>query len=361
MSYSMMEDNIEENDTPVQKLANYIHAPVKKMMNCIDAGTENCPCYLAVTGDCLVCSRLQGKDYCDCNWKGVCIYSEFVQGNRKVNNPRKDFEVKIVQRKFYKEDLVVYILDVGKGFAMKAGQPGSYLFVKAVGSSNFYDIPISVMKADVEKGQIHLAIKIISTKTKALLMEKEKLVLRGPYRNGLHGASSIVRKKGGNQKTLIIAKGIGIAPGILVSQKLHDKGSVDVVIDTEKISKELITDYLDSEKSRNPEWQNSEKEGRIKYLSLTSEEAAKELEHLMKNRKYDNVVLLVSDYYVGNLGKLVKEVLPAADLAVSNNFRICCGEGLCGSCSVDTPAGSTIKMCKCQLKGEDLLKNETNF
>jgi hypothetical protein len=81
MNYGIMEDN---NDTPVQKL-----------LNCIDAGTENCPCYLAVTGDCLICSRLQGKDYCDCNWRGVCIYNEFMQGNGKVNNPRRDFEAEI--------------------------------------------------------------------------------------------------------------------------------------------------------------------------------------------------------------------------------------------------------------------------
>lgn len=52
--------------------------------DCIDCGTENCPCYLAATGDCLVCSRLAGKDYCDCNWKGVCIYNEFIQSGKKI-------------------------------------------------------------------------------------------------------------------------------------------------------------------------------------------------------------------------------------------------------------------------------------
>ncbi|MDD3168570.1 MAG: hypothetical protein PHC91_03775, partial [Eubacteriales bacterium] len=96
--------------------------PARKQINCIDAGSENCPCYLAVTGDCLICSRLQGRDYCNCNWRGVCIYNEFVQGNRKINNPRRDFEAQIIEKKFYKEDLVVYILDVDQGFAMKAGR-----------------------------------------------------------------------------------------------------------------------------------------------------------------------------------------------------------------------------------------------
>ncbi|MEL7657115.1 MAG: hypothetical protein AAGU75_14555, partial [Bacillota bacterium] len=337
----IMEDNL---DTSSQKL-----------MNCVDAGSENCPCYLAVTGDCLVCSRLQGKDYCNCNWRGVCIYNEFMQGNKKVNNPRKDFKAKIAQIKFYTEDLVVYILDVGKGFALKAERPGSYLFVKASGANNYYDLPISVMHADAEKGQIHLAIKIISTKTKALLAEKDTLLLRGPYRNGLHGINTIIGKKGKNQKTLIVAKGVGIAPGILATQSFQYKGSVDIVIDTDKISTELVADYLLKSKS-DQDLKEGYGSGSISYLSLIDISSGKKLEDLMLQNQYDNVILLASDFYIDSLGKLIKETLPLADLAVSNNFRICCGEGLCGSCSLDTSSGDTIKMCKCQLKGEEFLK-----
>lgn len=312
-------------------------------MNCIDAGSENCPCYLALTGDCLICSRLQGRDSCNCNWHGVCIYNEFIQGNRKVNNPRRDFEAHIIEKKFYKEDLVVYILDVEKGFAMKAGRPGSYLFVKGCDANSFYDIPISVMKADVEKGRIHLAIKIIAPKTKALLMENEKLELRGPYRNGIHGISAMLSKRGKNQKTLILAKGIGIAPGILATQTFCNRGSVDLVIDTDKISKELIEDYLE--------------DGTIRYLSFAENGSIEKLENRLNEKQYDNVILLASDYYIENFGKMIKRTLPAADLAVSNNFRICCGEGLCGACAVDTSYGDTIKMCKCQFNGEEFLKN----
>jgi len=322
-----------------------------KLLNCIDAGTENCPCYLAVTGDCLICSRLQGKDYCNCNWRGVCVYNEFMQGNKKVNNPRRDFEAEIYEKKFYKEDLVVYILNVGKGFAIKAERPGSYLFVKARGANNFYDVPISVMWSDVEKGQIHLAIKIISTKTKALLKEDKALILRGPYRNGLHGINQIFEKRKKDQQTLIISKGIGIAPGILVSQSFRFKGNVDFIIDTDKISAELIEDYLKSDVL--PEAAQNNKG--IRFLSLAEIDAEERLREIMIQKQYDNVLLLVSDYYIESLGKLVKKTLPSADLAVSNNFRICCGEGLCGSCSVDTSNGETIKMCKCQIKGREFL------
>lgn len=327
---------------------------MSEILHCIDAGSENCPCLLAVTGDCLTCSRLQGKDYCDCHWRGVCIYNEFMQSNGRVNNPRKEFEADIVETKFYKEDLVVFILDVEKGFAMKASVPGTYLFIKGRNLNHYYDVPISVMKSDIEKGQIHLAIKIISSKTKALLQEKEKFLIRGPYRNGIQGISGIIKKRAKDQKMLIIAKGIGIAPGMLANHFFHGRQLVDLLIDTEKISKDLAGDYLnydadDDDKDR-------KESGKVRFISLNESQTLNEIETLLKEKQYDNVMILVSDYYIDILGRLVKKCLPEADIAVSNNFRMCCGEGLCGSCSLEVPGGGTIKMCKCQLQGEEILE-----
>ena len=46
----------------------------KETIDCIDAGSEFCPCHLAESGECILCSQLQGSHFCDClNWKGVCI------------------------------------------------------------------------------------------------------------------------------------------------------------------------------------------------------------------------------------------------------------------------------------------------
>lgn len=325
------------------------NAANQKFMNCIDAGSENCPCYLALTGDCLICSRLQGKDYCGCDWAGVCIYNEFIQGNKRLNNPRREFEAKIIQSKLYYENLIVYVLDVGKGFSMKVQRPGSYLFARAKGASSFYNIPLSVMKTDVEKGYIYLAVKIISSKTKAMIQENDILILRGPYRSGIHGISAITDYKSKNQKVLIIGKGIGIAPGVLILQSLAARASIDMIIDAERISEEFIKDFIYPEEDTN--------NISIQYMSLNDKEINKKLEYQMQSNNYDSVILLVSDYYVRNLGNLVRKALPTANLAVSNNFHICCGEGLCGSCSVDISNGDSIKICKCKLKGEELIKN----
>lgn len=330
-------------------------------MNCIDAGSEHCPCHLALTGDCLTCCRLQGKDCCDCNWQGVCIYNEFIQGNQKVNHPRKDMDVAIVKRKFYRDDLVVFVLDVGQGLALKYARPGSYLLIKPREAESYYETPISVMKSDVEKGQIHLAVKIFSAKTKVLLQDEEMLTIRGPYRNGIHGISPILSTRAGGKPVLnaknilILAKGVGIAPAVLTYHALSPRYVVDLVLDPDKISKELISDYFNEKTMGNQPGTDDEERGIVKTLPFSAAESRKEVEELLTEKGYGAVIILSSDYYLHDFGQLTKELLPQARIAMSNNFRICCGEGLCGACSMETIEGDTIKMCKCQLTGSELL------
>ena len=304
--------------------------------DCIDAGTENCPCFLAVTGDCLICSRLQGKDCCGCNWKGVCIYNEFVHGGRRVNNPRQDFEAPIVEKKVYMEDLIVFVLDVGKGFALKADRPGAYLFVRAPGMERFYDLPVSVLRADPERGHLHLAIKIFSGKSKAIREAKEKLILRGVYRNGVLGVKAFLRKNLSGEKILLLSRGIGAAPSLHTADCLKGRCQVDLVMDLEKITEALVSDYWNTE------------EGTIKYRSFFDPEEREDLSRILKEGEYGAVGVFASDYYIQSLGQMVRETLPGAELAVSNNFRLCCGEGICGSCTFSDPFGNTLRMCKCQ-------------
>ena len=304
--------------------------------DCIDAGTENCPCYLALTGDCLICSRLQGKDSCDCQWKGVCIYNEFMQGNGRINNPRMEFPATIVEKTRYLDDLIVFTLDVGKGFALKASRPGSYVFLRGMAAKTFYDTPICVMKTDPERGQISLAVKIISSKTKTLSEEQQTLMVRGIYRNGILGIDAITGKEVRGKKFLIMAKGTGLAPGMLAAKHLWHKNRADWIIDLDKINEDMICDFL------------GEGDGTIRYLDLLHPESMEELKGIMKEEGYDGVILLASDFYLRQLSRLVEETLPNARIAMSNNFRICCGEGVCGACSVSDQDGKTFKMCKCQ-------------
>ncbi|NLY70356.1 MAG: hypothetical protein GX076_01520 [Clostridiales bacterium] len=309
---------------------------MKNSIDCVDAGSENCPCYLALTDDCLICSRLQGKDCCDCNWKGVCIYNEFIQGNKRVNNPRKDFPAEIVKKKYYLDDLVAITLQVGKGFALKASRPGSYIFLRKEDSENFYETPLCVMAADIEKEQVTIAIKVISSKTKTIVEAEDRLMVRGVYRNGILGINEITDRDVKGKKILMVVKGIGLAPAMLTANYLWLKNRVDLVIDREKVSEDLIADYL------------GEGEGIIKYMNLADQIDQKELKDLLIRENYDTVIILASDHFIKLIAKMVKDTIPQAKLAVSNNFNICCGEGVCGACSVVNSKGQTFKMCKCQ-------------
>ena len=75
---------------------------IKEAIDCIDAGTEYCPCKLAESGECLICSQCQGECFCDClNWKGVCIYQEFYNNGNKANDGRKAYDCTVEDVKNY--------------------------------------------------------------------------------------------------------------------------------------------------------------------------------------------------------------------------------------------------------------------
>ncbi|MBN7773057.1 hypothetical protein [Clostridium aminobutyricum] len=309
-------------------------------IDCVDSGTENCPCYLAETGDCLVCSRLQGKEYCDCLWKGVCIYNEYIQSGKRVNNPRKDFTARIVLKKQYLEDLYVIGLDVGRGFALKAAKPGTFVFVKSVGDELYYDAPISVMKADTDRGVIYLLVKSISIKTKLIAGEDEKLVVRGVYRSGLEGLSKIIGKFGriqDHQKILVLAKGVGFAPAVNLLEWAGQETRIDFMIDVDKICKEIVWDYIKSDLN-----------GEVHFIEFPSLYANQEggIQRLVEESGYSVVVLLGSDYYIEEAKKLE---WGDTVLVHSNNSHICCGEGICGACTRVDENGKVYKMCKCNL------------
>ncbi|MEG0830325.1 MAG: hypothetical protein RSD88_08225 [Anaerovoracaceae bacterium] len=294
---------------------------------CIDAGSENCPCLLAASGDCITCSRLQGKDCCECNWRGVCIYNEYMQNDKKINNKRENKRVPIIKRIWYGEDLVVLVVGVSKGFALKASLPGSYVFLKAGGEKDCYSVPVSVMKSEPEKGQIHLAVKVMAGKTKALATANDELEMRGVYRNGILGISNVVKKE--SRRVLAITKGVGFAPAVAYNRWAFGKDEVHFIIDQDKINQEFVNDYLID----------------IPAKSITYEDLSQGISGI-KAEDYDVIMILASDYYIDSIKE--KLSIPWSKLAYSNNYHMCCGEGICGACTMVDSRGESHKMCKCQ-------------
>lgn len=307
-----------------------------KRMNkiCVDAGTINCPCPLAETGDCLICSRLSGSDKCDCSWCGLCIYNEFIQNDKKVPNLRTNEKCRIAEKKWYGEDLLKVVMDVPRGLALKAEAPGSFVFLNTCDEKDFYNVPISVMKVDVQRAQLHVAIKVISAKTKKLAEAEDYLMVRGIYRSGLQGGglNSLLERRttfDGDKKErwLILSKGIGVAPAVNILDYAAGKADIELVIDPEKLTGEFVDEVM-----RNI---NVLRTVNMPLSEVTS----------CQTDEYDKVFILASDHYIDLLAARLN--VPEHKLIYSNNFHMCCGEGICGACCHIDEAGNVSKMCKC--------------
>lgn len=297
----------------------------KSKIKCIDCGSENCPCHLAETGDCIMCSRLQGKSFCDCNYIGVCIYNEYIQGGRRVNNPRESFFAEIIDIKDYFYNIKALTLKVPKGFAMKCSIPGSFLFVKAPDSPSFYQMPVSVMTASADNSRITIAIQSGAAKSKQICRQTQQLDIKGVYRNGILGLSGFLSHK---ENLVITAKGIATAPLFLLLNYLSYKMVKEIQIDTDKISEEFLYAYLPQE------YYNKVKLIDIDDLFTSIGKGSFFAEDSVR-------MVLASDYYI----KRLKELTDIT--ACSNNFKLCCGEGVCGSCSHNSDKNNAVKMCKC--------------
>lgn len=310
-----------------------------KRMNktCVDAGTVNCPCPLAETGDCLICSRLSGSDKCDCSWCGLCIYNEFIQNDKKVSNLRNDIKCRIAEKKWYGEDLLILVLDVPRGTALKAAAAGSFVFLNKCGERAYYNLPISVMKVDIQRAQLHLALKVISAKSKNIAEADDFLMVRGIYRSGLLGGGleAVLKQNIGHgtrkkERWLMVTKGIGLAPAINVLDHAETRANVELVIDPEKLTKEFVDEVVSKEK--------------------ISEVIVMPLNELpvYHAEDYDKVFILASDHYIDLLTAKIN--VPEHKLIYSNNFHMCCGEGICGACCHVDENGVVKKMCKCRQK-----------
>lgn len=318
---------------------------------CADAGTVNCPCPLAETGDCLICSRLSGEDRCGCSWVGVCVYNEYIQNGRRITGRRENVCADRIRRISYGDDLYVLVLRMDKGFAMHAAAAGAFVFVGPSDRESFYNVPLSVMKADTETGEIYLVLKVISGKTKLIAEAGDKLLVRGVYRNGIlgcisernicsgTGALSEILHDGHNdppERWLIVAKGVGFAPAVNILRNLADGVQVDLAVDLEKINEDIIRDFLEPEVSCRNGTTN------LRYVNLAEDHLIAEYDA----DDYSRVVLLASDYYIDRLRDDLH--IPEEKLLYSNNFSMCCGEGICGACCITDSTGVSHKMCKCR-------------
>lgn len=317
------------------------------MYECIDAGSDYCPCYLAETNDCITCSHLQGKSYCDCNWRGVCIYQEYVWNGEKAKETRKSFIAKIQEKKIIGSNLIIFKISVMKTLARQLKQPGSYIFIRSIDKPEYFDTPMSIMYANDHTGEIHIAVQIIGSKTKSLLNISDEIIVRGPYWNGLLGFKNL--KTLSNSNALIIARGVALAPAVLVSQYLiKNNNKVSLILDKGKIEEIFIYNYINKFNVLTIE------------ADITSESGKILLEELLSNNRYELCYSGGSDRQHREIKKLLSNLSPSTKFVICNNKKICCGEGICGACSIKV-GKKVIKSCKAQVDASYIVEKGENI
>ncbi|SES70044.1 hypothetical protein SAMN05660297_00299 [Natronincola peptidivorans] len=300
---------------------------------CIDAGSEYCPCYLAETMDCITCSHLKGKEFCDCDWRGVCIYQAFkFEGNRK-KPPRVDIEAKILQRKELNDHIIIFALKIPHTLARQINQPGSYIFIRNKNYNQYFDIPISIMHVDTKNDVVEIAVEIHGVKTKTIKETSDQLLIRGPYWNGIFGLEHLKTTK--NSNALAIVRGVAQAPAILViNHLLKNNNTVDLILDKSTTNYNLIKEYCNI---------HAVGEGNLYEM-----DGLDLINKQINTKKYELAFIGASDYLRDKIFSSI-ENLKEINTVMTNNNEICCGEGICGSCTVYDLNGIPIRTCKTQI------------
>lgn len=316
---------------------------MKKRQVCIDAGSEYCPCYLAETNNCITCSQLQGKEFCDCNWRGVCVYHEFVMNKNKVKNQREYFSGAIEDVNQIGKDSYLLKLKVTNTLARQLKEPGSYVFLRDEKLPQYFDVPMSVMQSDVLNGVITMAYKAIGVKTNTLKNCKENILIKGPYWNGIYGLDSL--KKIRDKNCLVVARGISQAPSLLAIEKLvKNNNEVILLLDKGSVGEIFINKFI--------------KDMTINIFEedLMSEKGKDLVKHIFLNKDISLVFSAGSDLLHMSIINIIDKLGINPYLVVTNNNEICCGEGVCGGCTIRLKDGTRAKTCKTQIDSRTIIE-----
>ncbi len=311
--------------------------------NCVDSGSKYCPCHLAYSGDCIRCGMLNGKNCCDCIWQGVCIYNEVQKSkNERLDlGQRKEYLCKILEKK--ELDINTYLLkiEIPKQIAIELSSPGTYILMKSKDKDkDIFNAPISVMDVDLEANILEVIIKTVGVKTKTII-NHEEVYVKAPYFNGIFGIKDI--KTTENSNCLVVLNGLSQVNAIKVIKRLiENRNKVDVYINNQGVILQEIVDKI-------------LKLGATLYYSDLEKDPEFISDYIFRN-DIKLVYSAGSNRFSKTIMEMTDKVDPSIKLAISNNNLICCGEGICGACSISIN-GETVKTCKSQVDSRVFLKS----
>ena len=311
---------------------------------CADYGSKYCPCIMAEKGHCVVCSRVNGSDNCDCSiyGGGFCVLEELQRNNGKAQPMRSTYTCSVMT--IFKHESFIYMkLNMPSDFEYEVKLPGSFVFIRT-SENSWFDVPISVQFDECYVGSIEVYISTCGIKTKCFenLKGGDTVYVRGPFFSGLLGKRELQSQQNG--KCLVFAKGVALIPSISVIKYLKNQGNdVKIFVDDSSFSNEYLDFHL--------------KLFELDYESIVLSDQNGELTETVKNilcsfvdSGGDFIHIGTSEYVIHLVVNYLKSIhAQHIHLTCCNNEKMCCAEGICGACTSTNSNRKTIHSCKEQI------------
>lgn len=247
----------------------------------------------------------------------------------------------------YEDKLCIFTISASRSLVHELIYPGSFVFARSPETSIYFDTPISIMEADTKENTLKIAIEIRGIKTKSIckLKEDEKLLIRGPFWNGVLGLGNIYKAKEG--VSIVIARGIGTAPGAQVLKKLYSNGNRIISIVDKTPFKNIFGkehfEMCNSEILQCKMLQNGELSSEFKTM----------LQQILKVESINLIHCDGPDILIYNLLEFIGDSI---NFSCCNNSKMCCGEGVCGTCSTRYKNRVVKRLCKVQIDPKHVFK-----
>lgn len=310
---------------------------------CADAGSEYCPCHLAYSGDCIKCSLVRGEKTCNCMWQGVCIYNEVNHSKNSPMKEKQEYLCDVFETKKLSEDVYLMKIKVKQSIIRDLHGPGAYIFLRGEEKKkDMFNAPISVMDTDLENSIIEVVIRVGGIKTKSII-ENNKVWVKGPYFNGVFGIKDI--KTTSNSNCIVVLNGLSQVNSInVIKNLLRNNNKVRAFINNQAVVLDVVMDKI---KSLGVE---------IHPINIDSDEEKELLKNCLKREDIKLVYSSGCNGFNKVIMKIIDSVNEEIKFVISNNNLICCGEGICGACTINID-GEEVKSCKAQIDPRKILKS----
>ena len=317
---------------------------MKTYAKCSNYATETCPCVLAESGHCIVCSMCRGEEFCECTGTvSFCVMQELKNNGGKAKDQHHIMKCMVMYEKIYDDTVKLIRLNIPNGLISDFQTIGAFVFVRAT-ENTFYDVPISVLHEDIDLESIELMIQLQGVKTDCFrnLKVGDTVFLRGPYLNGIQGLKSLVSLH--DSEALVICRGIGLFPSLhAITELKKNNNKVKIYLDSGKFNKSLLKVAKDLYELEIDELSVYEENGELSdaIYKITEDALARDV---------GLIHLGMSNYVIKRMIEYVQSKNNGiTQLSCINNSHMCCGEGICGACTVNTDSMKIVHLCKEQV------------